>query len=108
MGLEDAKKFVDLVYSDKGLREKMKVSKTDEERKKISDDLGLSFVKEDLEKAFSAKTELSDEDLDAVAGGGSAVWVGLISGIVGGTATVGIGAVAAGAGVAAAFAACGW
>ena len=108
MGLEDAKKFVELVYSDKKLREKMKVSKTDEERKKISDDLGLSFAKEDLEKAFSSKTELSDEDLDAVAGGGSAVWVGLISGIVGGTVGTGIAAVGAGAAVVGAFAACGW
>ncbi len=104
MGFDDAKKFVDLVYSDKKLRDRMKVSKTDEERKKISDDLGLSFVKEDLEKAFSAKTELSDEDLDTVAGGSSAVWVGIGVGVAGGV----VGVVAAGAGVAAAFAACGW
>ena len=104
MGFDDAKKFVDLVYSDKKLRDRMKVSKTDEERKKISDDLGLSFAKEDLEKAFSAKTELSDEDLDTVAGGSSAVWVGIGVGVAGGV----VGVVAAGAGVAAAFAACGW
>ena len=108
MGAEDAKKFVELVYSDKKLRDRMKATKTKDEKKKISDDLGLFFSKEDMEKALSAKTELSDEDLDAVAGGGSAVWVGVISGIVGGTVGTGIAAVGAGAAVVGAFAASGW
>ena len=97
MALEDAKKFLDKVFTDKELRGKMKATSTNEERKKISDDLGLAFSQEELEQAYQARTELSDAELDAVAGGGSATWVGTISGAVG-----------AGAGIAAAFAACGW
>jgi predicted ribosomally synthesized peptide with nif11-like leader len=94
MAQEDAKKFIEKFYSDKTLREKMKAAQNDEEKKKIAKDLGLSFTKEEFEKAYRASKELSDEELDAVAGGSSAAWVGT--------------AVTSTAAVVAAFATCGW
>ena len=90
MALEDAKTFLDKVFSDEEFRVKMKATTTNEEKKKISDVMGLSFSQEELEQAYKERTELSDAELDAVAGGTSAAWV------------------TAGGAVVAAFAACGW
>lgn len=89
MSLENAKKMLELLKTDKALMEKVKAA-DNEGKKKIAADLGLSFTADDMKAAIKASSELSDDDLASVAGGSSATWVGV------------------GAGAAGAAAACGW
>jgi len=107
MSLAHAEGFIKKIGTDEEVRERIKTLETDEDKKRFAEDLGFSFTAEELEQYLSEKmseSQLSDEDLEAVAGGASAMWVGV--GI--GAGALGVGTVAAGAGVVAAATACGW
>jgi predicted ribosomally synthesized peptide with nif11-like leader len=65
MSIESAKKFLDNII----LSEKINKAKDDKEKvKQVIKEAGYDFTDEELEKA---KSELSDDDLDNVAGGGA-------------------------------------
>lgn len=89
MSLDHAKKMLEKLKTDKELMEKVKAA-DNEGKKKIADDMGLSFTADEMKEAIKADSELSDEDLNTVAGGASGTWV-----------TVGVTSVGAAA-------ACGW
>lgn len=89
MSLDHAKGMLDKMKRDKDLVEKVKAA-SDDEKKQIAKDMGYEFTLEEMNEAIKLDSELSDSDLDSVAGGASATWVG-----------VGVGGVAAAA-------ACGW
>jgi predicted ribosomally synthesized peptide with nif11-like leader len=89
MSLDHAKKMFEALKTDKKLLEKIKAA-DDAGKKKIAADMGLSFTGDEMKEVIKSNSELSDENLDSVAGGSSAPWV------------------AAGAGAAGAAAACGW
>jgi predicted ribosomally synthesized peptide with nif11-like leader len=94
MAVEDAKKFIEKLRSDPELGKKLETA-SDEERVKIVSQEGYDFTPEEFKTAaLEMSPELSDEDLDAVAGGGAATWVGVG---VGATATTGSGIAAAAA-----------
>jgi predicted ribosomally synthesized peptide with nif11-like leader len=85
------------------LLKKLETAANDEARQQIAKDLGFVFTKDDLRAvANEYKGELSDQDLESVAGGASAAWVGVGLG-AGGVAAGGFGA-AVGTGSAAAAA----
>lgn len=88
MSLENAKKMVELLKTDKDLMEKVKAA-DNEGKKKIAADLGLIFTVEEMKEALKSLSELSDEDLASVAGGSSGTWVGVSAGIVGAAAACG-------------------
>ncbi|WP_027359228.1 Nif11-like leader peptide family RiPP precursor [Desulforegula conservatrix] len=89
MSLDHAKKMLEKLKTDKDLMEKVKAA-DNEGKKKIAEDMGLTFTAEEMKEAIKADSSLSDEDLATVAGGASGTWV------------------AVGAGAAGAAAACGW
>ena len=89
MSLADAKKMLETLKTDKNLMDKVKAA-DDAGKKKIAADMGLSFTADEMKEAIKTSSELSDDELSAVAGGSSGTWA------------------AVGAGAAGAAAACGW
>jgi predicted ribosomally synthesized peptide with nif11-like leader len=97
MAVKDAKAFVEKLKTDSVLLAKLQAAKDDAAKQKIAHDLGYDFSKDDLKTLAQQNTaELSDEDLEAVAGGSGAAWMGVGLG-VGGAVAGGIGAAAAAA-----------
>jgi len=68
MSMEAAKAFVEKMKTDKDFAKEVTSCKDVESRKKYVNDAGFSFTKEDLELV---KLELSDEDVESLAGGTS-------------------------------------
>ncbi len=66
MSLDQAKAFMALVSGDKELQVRLGACDSSAERFIMARELGFTFSAEELKLA---RTELSDEDLDAVAGG---------------------------------------
>ncbi len=66
MSLEQAKAFMVLVSGDKELQVRLGACASNGERFSMAKELGFTFSVEELKLA---RKELSDEDLDAVAGG---------------------------------------
>lgn len=94
MSVEHARAFVEKLRSDPELVKKFEAASEDE-RPKMAQGMGYTFTKDDLRTvAKEGEAELSDEDLEAVAGGASATWVGLGVG-AGATAAAGAAAAAA-------------
>ncbi|WP_051284026.1 Nif11-like leader peptide family RiPP precursor [Desulforegula conservatrix] len=88
MSLDDAKKMIEKLKTEKGLMEKVKAA-DNEGKKKIAKDMGLAFTADEMKEAIKADSKLSDEDLDTVAGGASATWVTVGVTSVGAAATCG-------------------
>ena len=88
MSLENAKKMLELLKTDKALLEKVKAA-DNEGKKKNAADLGLNFTSDDMKAAIKSNSELSDDDLASVAGGSSAVWVGTGAAATGAAAACG-------------------
>jgi predicted ribosomally synthesized peptide with nif11-like leader len=98
MAVKSAKAFLTKLKTDAGLQAKLSVAKTDDAKKKIVKGLGFDFTKDELKTAAEeiraeSGAELSDEELEAVAGGSSGAWVGALAGAIG--AAAGIAAVGA-------------
>lgn len=100
MSVESAKTFMKKLTSDADFRAQVEAAKTEDDRKNVVKAAGFDFTMEELKsavpanfhKSIDSKAELSEADLEKVAGGKSASWVGTT-------------ASAAGAGIAAAAAA---
>ena len=76
MSLESAKLFIEKMKTDSEFREKVVALKTKEERKSFVKNEGFDFTKEEFEQVkkeyinkAKSEGELSDEDLEKVAGG---------------------------------------
>jgi predicted ribosomally synthesized peptide with nif11-like leader len=95
MSVQQAKDFLKKMASDPELLKSLEAAPNDEARQEIAKKLGFAFTKDDIRAvANEYKGELSDQDLEAVAGGASAAWVGVGLG-AGGAAAGAVGAYAA-------------
>ena len=66
MSIESAKAFLERVKNDEDFRKELEAQASAEERIKFVKAQGFDFTKEEID---SQKEELSDEELEAVAGG---------------------------------------
>ena len=74
MSLQSAKAFLKKVGEDEEFKKLLEKAENDNERQKIVKDAGFDFTKEELKEAISGSGELSDEDLEKVAGGSAGTW----------------------------------
>lgn len=90
MSVESAKACLEKLRADADFAAKLEKAGDDAGRVKIIEDAGFDFTKEDFKEAAAemAPEELSDKDLEAVAGGSSGTWVsmGTSTGVAAGTA----------------------
>ena len=71
MSIEAAKAFLEKIKNDEDFRISVGKIGTVEERMEYVKGAGFDFTKDEI---ATLKDELSDDDLDAVAGGGSCMW----------------------------------
>ena len=76
MSQEQLKSFVKKVTSDTTLQEKIKAATSTQAAIEIAKEAGFSITAEDIQAMASSMVELSDEELEAAAGGGYD-WEGL-------------------------------
>ena len=67
-------KLLEIASEDRDFSEKLKKASTTEEIKALADEKGLTLSDEDLDRN-TAVSELSDDEVEAVSGGGSCVCV---------------------------------
>ncbi len=92
MSVKSAKALMEKIKSDPKFGKKIEDAKDNKARMAIIRSAGFDFTQEEMKQAVKpAEGELSDEDLEAVAGGSSAPWVAV------GTGAAGAGAAAAAA-----------
>ena len=68
---EQLKAFLEKVKADISLQEKLKAAASPEAALQIAKEAGFSITAEDIQSMQSSTTELSDEELEGTAGGGS-------------------------------------
>ena len=73
MSEEQLKAFLKKVNSDTELQEKLKAAASPEAALQIAKEAGFSITAEDIQTMQSATVEVSDEELERAAGGGTAV-----------------------------------
>lgn len=87
MSAHDAKAFVKKMTDDSKFRSKVEGCKDEASRKKLVKDSGFDFTKVELKMIAPGAVhgaingELSESDLEKVAGGTSASWTGLTVGV---------------------------
>ena len=69
MSEEQLKAFLEKVKGDTSLQEKLKAASTPEAAIEIAKEAGFAITAEDIQSMQSATAELSDEELEAAAGG---------------------------------------
>ena len=69
MSSEQLQLFIEKVKSDNDLAEKLKGVQSDEQAIAIAKELGFTITNDDLESLFPEEQELTEEQLEAVAGG---------------------------------------
>ena len=74
MSEEQLKTFLEKVKGDTSLQEKLKAAASPEAVMEIAKEAGFSITAEDIQSMQSTTVELSDEELEGVAGGGG--WTG--------------------------------
>ena len=101
MSVESAKAILEKIKNDSEFGAQLEAESDETKRIQFMKDAGFDFTKEEFKQAAKEMAaaagisdELSDDELEAVAGGSSAVWVGTGAAVVG---------AAAGAAAAAAF-----
>ena len=94
MSVESAKNFLKKFAKDDDFRAQLEKAADLEARQVITKAAGFDFTKAELHECVGASSELSDDDLENVAGGKTVEWV-----------SAGAGVTAAGAGTVAAVAA---
>ena len=67
MSIESAKAFLERVENDEDFRKELGVQASAEERIKFAKAQGFDFTKEEIQNVYA---NLSEEELDAVSGGG--------------------------------------
>ncbi len=80
MSVESAKAFMEKFKSDDAFRAQLENAPSDEARKQIVKDAGFEFTAEEIKQVTPDELhpgKLSEADLEAVAGGGSATWAGV-------------------------------
>lgn len=77
MSVENAKAFIEKLKSDETLRDQIAQAGSDEERLQMATEAGFEFTVEEYNQMVNARgdEELSDEDLESVAGGGMQIFV---------------------------------
>lgn len=98
MSAQRAKQFLETLAKDENLRKQLAVADSYDSRKKVIDAAGFADVSlDDIKEVQAAQVrseELSDAELEAVAGGQTASWTLVIATTVGativGAATVGL------------------
>ena len=70
MSQDQLKSFLEKVTSDTSLQEKIKAAASPEAAIEIAKEAGFSITAEDIQAMASSMAELSDEELEAAAGGG--------------------------------------
>lgn len=89
-----AKALIDRMTNDEAFRKRVLKAGDQNAQKAVLEDAGFGDVSpEDIQAAMPSDVELSDEELEAVAGGRTVEWVGAGAGVVG--ASVAAGAAAA-------------
>ncbi len=89
MSIEQASEFLEKIKSDEALFSKMVELEETGERRALAKEMGFSFSKEEMLAAIDeASDELSDSELDYIAGGSSrgdavASTIGAVAGAVG-------------------------
>jgi predicted ribosomally synthesized peptide with nif11-like leader len=91
MSVANAQKLMQRLSEDTELRNKIIAAKTPDEKRKIIEGAGYSgFDEKDVQAAApSFSGELSDAELEAVAGGRVVEWVGATAAVVGAGAAAG-------------------
>ena len=74
--VEQAKELLERLRTDAELSARLEEASNEERIKIVTEELGYDFTEEDFQAAVGelGLAELSDEDLEAVAGGSSATW----------------------------------
>jgi len=90
MSVESAKAFLAKFNSDSDFRAKLEGAGDAAATQAIVKEAGFEFSKAELKECAAASSELSDADLEKVAGGNTAEWgsvvVGAVSAVVAGSA----------------------
>ena len=73
MSEEQLNAFLEKVKADTSLQEKLKAAASPEAAIEIAEEAGFSITAEDIQSMQSATAELSDEELEGAAGGGSRI-----------------------------------
>ena len=71
MSEEQLKAFLEKVKADTSLQEKLKAAASPEAVMEIAKEAGFSITAEDIQSMQSATEQLSDEELEGAAGGGT-------------------------------------
>ena len=71
MSKEQLKAFLEKVKSDTDMQEKLKATTSPEAAIEIAKEAGFSITAEDIQSMQSQSGEVSDEELEAAAGGGN-------------------------------------
>ncbi len=87
MSVESAKAFVEKFNADEAFRKSLDDAADDAARQQAAKDAGFDFTKDDLKTVTGEKKgELSEAELESVAGGTSGTWAGVGAGGVGAAA----------------------
>ncbi|MDR1977879.1 MAG: Nif11-like leader peptide family RiPP precursor [Synergistaceae bacterium] len=92
MSIEAAKGFLVKLTEDKEFAEKLNATQSDEGRLKMAKDFGFDFTNEELKLCVASTGELSDDDLEKVAGGEMmtiTVVSTVVAGVIGGGFAIG-------------------
>ena len=83
MSIESAAAFYDRLQNDDALQEQLKAAgDRDRVEAYVRDELGYDFTKEEMQKViFERNPEMTDEELEAVVGGGVDFWWGILTGV---------------------------
>ena len=74
MSVESAKEFLKKLAKDEAFKKSIE-SASDEEKQKIVKEAGFDFTKDEIKEVVGGSSELSDADLEKVAGGSAVTWV---------------------------------
>lgn len=83
MSVESAKEFLAKMKGDAEFFAKFEKLGSNEERQKLAQSLGYEFTKEEFLGCAANDAELTDADLEMVAGGKSAAWIAAVGTCIG-------------------------
>ena len=76
MSVESAKAFSEKFSADEAFRKIFEDAADDEAKKKAASDAGFEFTKDEIKTVLSEKKgQLSEAELESVAGGSSGTWI---------------------------------
>ncbi len=75
MSAESAKEFLKKFAADEAFRKSIENAANDADRQNIVKEAGFNFTKDEIKAIGAESGELSEQELEKVAGGGSASWI---------------------------------